>query len=144
MKKHLIVSGIVFVLLIVVLSGCVEGTKYDNSKYPSDEIEVINYKIETYNRGTPDIKIGDGFLHSENDSYYKVSGEIKNIGDELLKDVITYVNFYDIDNNLLDWKDDYTWDLANSYTEKFSVYYFSSEIYFEEVWSIEFETKAYS
>ena len=135
MKKHLIVSGIVFVLLIVGLSGCSE----QETSGAIDKLELISYKVETQKWDKGYKTISNGFNHSEDAELYLITGTVKNIAGETLINVNITAKFYDNTNNFLKEKTTYIGGIPNTYTEDFGIYYFVNEEYFENVCSVKFE-----
>jgi len=115
-KKQFLIIGIVMPLLTIGLSGCTESTNKIDSR-----IELVNTWKET------DSKF----------DFYK--GTIKNIGGELLEEIIVKVNFYDSNNNFLFSDSDVIHNLNNSYTDEFSVRVYNLYKYYNYIDHIEYE-----
>ena len=124
MKKHLIVSGIVFVLLMVGFSGCVE----QDISGDTNQVELVNEWID---RNTA--------IDGSKYDYYK--GTIRNIAGKHLDNIKIIVKFYDRNDNFLFEKTDYVSNLANSYTKDFSVVVYSYGTYYDAIdyWKYEFK-----
>jgi len=138
MKTHIVI-GLTFVLILIGFSGCVEqDTSGDNNRDTNgdtDKIELVNYNVYTYHyEGYGNYeKLSDGFKPNlENVDGYIVEGKIKNIAGEII-DVIITANFYDKNDSFLHSKTDYLYDIENSYTIDFEIYYGRNNKYFESV-----------
>jgi len=106
MKKQYIGIGmVIFLLLVVCLSGCGEEKTMllpDGTKVIGDfqKAEILNYSVVTegYKDGEI-INLGYGFIHNNTSFRYKINIAMKNI------DSTNYVTlealFYDTDNTLL-------------------------------------------
>jgi len=129
MKKKLIVTGIVVILITIGLSGCNESGQTAGD---TDKIELVDYDVET-----------KSIAVNTYDDYKLVSGTIRNIAGEPIHKVTVSVKFYDSNDNLLHTETDDVWDIANSYTEYFEVAYWHTDQYYENVdWNdIRFEFK---
>ena len=92
-KKFVIV--LVFVLLMVGLSGCNELDNF----ITTNNVEVLDYSVISYKFGknivSSNIKLGDGFHYKEDMVGFKVSGTIKNNEGEPLKKIKVIGKFYD-------------------------------------------------
>ena len=139
MKKHLIASGIVLLLLLVGFNGCTELNDNVESSGESDKLELVSYNVETQKWDDGYKAIGDGFIHSGDAELYLITGIVKNIAGETLISVNITAKFYDNTNNLLKEKTTYLGGIPNTYTEDFGIYYFVNEEYFENVCSVKFE-----
>ena len=135
MNKNLIVSGIVFVLLIVIFCGCTDKEPY----YKSNEIELISYNVTTQKWDEEQKVISGGFLHSDEADFYYINGTVKNISNETLIKVNVTAKFYNNTNNLLTERTTYLGGLLINHTGEFGIYYFSNEEYFEEICGVKFE-----
>ena len=102
--------------LTIGLSGCTESTNKIDSR-----IELVNTWKEA------DSKF----------DFYK--GTIKNIGGELLEEIVVKINFYDSNNNFLFSDSDAIYNLTNSYTDEFSVRVYNSYKYYNYIDHIEYE-----
>jgi len=138
MNKHFIVLVTTILFLTVGLSGC-EEVQTDNGSNilgDTDELELVNYTIETYNNNHE--KIGDGFVHDSKAYSYEITGTVKNIAGKFLNRSYTGARFYDNNNNYLNYKMYSTPNLAKNSTANFSMIYASSDEYFEKVHSVKF------
>ena len=135
MNKYYIVIGIIFVLLMVGLSGCTE----QEISGDADKVELVSYNVQTQIWDDGYKTIGDGFIHSEDAELYLITGTVKNIAGETLISVNITANFYDNTNNFLKEKTTYLGGIPNTYTEDFGIYYFVNEEYFENVCGLKFE-----
>ena len=146
MKKITILLIALMVICVGFLSGCDEKTSNGGINGDSDEVELVNYKIETFGAdlGKKPEKIGDGFIHTEKakNGYYKITGTIKNIAGRMLNNITVKVNFYDINHTYLTSKSDYILNLTNTNTDDFKVIYLGFSSYFENVDQIEFDISA--
>ncbi len=146
MKKQIIMLGIVILLICVGLSGCEETTNNGGTTGDTAEVELVNYKIETFgaDMGFKPEKIGDGFIHSEKakNGYYKITGTIKNTAGRMLNNITVKVDFYDINHTYLDSKSDYILNLQDTKTDDFKIIYLCFSSYFENVEQIEFDISA--
>ena len=66
-------------------------------------------------------------------------GTIKNIGGELLEEIIVKINFYDSNNNFLFSDSDVIYNLTNSYTDEFSIRVYNRYKYYNYIDNIEYE-----
>ena len=143
MKKTILLLIAIMVISIGFLSGCNETTSNGGINGDSDEVELVNYKIETFGAdlGSKPEKIGDGFIHTEiaNNGYYKITGTIKNIAGKMLNNITVKVDFYDNNHTYLASKSDYILNLTNTNTDDFKVIYLCYSNYFENVDQIEFD-----
>lgn len=159
MKKHLIVTGMVLVLLVVGLSGCIRTSKTndetDNKKEYTylpdgtkvygdfDKIEITEYTVTTDRRiGFMEYEtIANGFVYSKNASRYLVNVTVKNIANELIDWIYLYVYFYDNQGNELYSGKDTCRDMYINDTCCLEVHWYnsSSPSYFEHMDYIEFE-----
>jgi len=138
MKKHLIVIGIIFFLLIIVFSGCTEQETFGDI----NKVELVSYNIETQKWDYGYKTIGDGFIHSEDAELYLITGTVKNIAGESLNSIKITARFYDNTNNFLREKTTYLGNIANTYTEDFRISYVNTEKYFEKICGVKFEFEA--
>lgn len=134
-KKHLILSGILFILLIVGFIGCLEQEKLKIS----DKIEIVSYNISTKKFDNETSFIGEGFLHTDEADLYYISGIVKNISDEILINVNVTAKFYNNTNNFLTEKTTHVGGIPPKSTKDFGIYYFSNEDFFEEICGLKFE-----
>lgn len=123
--KNGLVVGIIILLTIVSLSGCNERQSLNDT----DEVEIVNYSVET--RDEFGDKIGDGFVHHNDSNRYKVTGTVKNIAGKTLDRITITARFYDIDNEFLHSENATVWKLSKGATDDFSISYYSFEKYFE-------------
>ena len=146
MKKTILLLIVIMVISVGFLSGCDETTSNGGINGDSDEVELVNYKIETFGAdlGKKPEKIGDGFIHTEKakNGYYKITGTIKNIAGRMLNNITVKVNFYDINHTYLTSKSDYILNLTNTNTDDFKVIYLCYPSYFEYIDQIEFDISA--
>ena len=88
-----------------ILIGGYETTDNSDLNGETDEIELINYTIETFGGeyGYKPEKIGDGFIHTEQakNGYYQIKGKIKNVAGITLKNITIKVDLYDINHTYL-------------------------------------------
>ena len=134
------------VISVAFLSGCDETTTNDDITGDSDEVEIVNYKIETFgaDMGSKPEKIGDGFIYDEKakNGYYKITGTIKNNAGRMLNNITVKVDFYDINHNYLTSEYDYVLNLTNTDTDDFKIIYLGYSSYFEDVDQMEFDISA--
>ena len=146
MKKTILLLIAMMVISVGFLSGCDETTSNGGTTGDSDEVEIVNYKIETFgaDKGFKPEKIGDGFIHNEKakNGYYKITGTIKNIAGRMLNNITVKVDFYDINHSYLASKSDYILNLTNTNTDDFKVICLCYSSYFENVDQIEFDISA--
>ena len=146
MKKISILLISLMVISVGFLSGCDETTSNGDITGDSDEVEIVNYKIETFgaDKGFKPEKIGDGFIHNEKakNGYYKITGTIKNIAGRMLNNITVKVDFYDRNHSYLASKSDYILNLTNTNTDDFKVICLCYSSYFENVDQIEFDISA--
>jgi len=146
MKKTILLIIAMMVISVGFLSGCDETTSNDGITGDSDEVEIVDYKIETYgaDKGRKPEKIGDGFIHTERakNGYYKITGTIKNIAGRMLNNITVKVDFYDNNHTYLASKSDYILNLPDTNTDDFKIIYLCFSSYFENVDQIEFDISA--
>ena len=146
MKKTILLLIALIVISVGFLSGCDETTSNGGITGDSDEVEIVNYKIETFGAdlGSKPEKIGDGFIHNEKakNGYYKITGTIKNIAGRMLNNITVKVDFYDRNHSYLASKSDYILNLTNTNTDDFKVIYLCYSSYFENIDQIEFDISA--
>jgi hypothetical protein len=146
MKKTSILLIALMVISVGFLSGCDETTTDSDTTGDSDEVELVNYKIETFGAelGFKPEKIGDGFIHTEisKNGYYKITGTIKNNAGRMLNIITVKVNFYDINHSYLTSKSDLIENLPDTNTTDFKVIYLGNSSYFEDIEQIEFDISA--
>lgn len=145
MKKTILLLIVIMVISVGFLSGCDETTSNGGINGDSDEVELVNYKIETFgaDKGSKPEKIGDGFIHTEKakNGYYKITGTIKNIAGRMLNNITVKVDFYDINHTYLASKSDYILNLPDT-TDDFKIIYLCFSSYFENIDQIEFDISA--
>jgi len=121
MNKHLIVIGIVVILLAVALSGC-EELSQDGGTQGNTDFEIISYSVESWEDkvlGLDDIKIGDGFLHSDEVDLFTIKGIVKNNAGRLIEALEIKAKFYDGNGIfLLDWTET-LYNIPDTYEEEF-------------------------
>jgi hypothetical protein len=143
MKKTIILLIVMLVVIVGSLSGCDEADTNDSDNGYSDEIEIVNYQIETFGAelGIKPEKIGNGFIHTEiaKNGYYKITGTIKNIAGRILNNVTIKADFYDINKSYLTSKSEYVENLANTKTHNFKIIYLGSSSHFEKIDQMEFD-----
>ena len=135
MKKHLLLSGIIFVLLVVGFNGCTE----QEISGDIDRIELLEYSIVTQKFEEEYKTIGNGFIHSDEAELYLINGTVKNIADEVLISVNITAKFYNNTNTLLTERTTYLGGIPINHTREFGIYYFYNEEYFEEICGVKFE-----
>ena len=123
MKNQLIIVGIIFILLVVVLSGCNDTNQIAGN---TDKVELLDTWVD------PHTAI-DGSKYD----YYM--GTVKNIAGYMLNTIKVTVKFYDSNNNYLFSGYDNIRNLANSYTKDFSVYINSFNDYYEYIDHVEYK-----
>ena len=132
------------------LCGCNETTNNGEKTEDSDEVELINYTIETFGAeiGERPGKIGDGFIHTEQakNGYYQIKGTIKNIAGRTLNNITVKVDLYDKNHTYLgseypEPKNILDLPLLDKVTADFkiNIIYLYTESYFEEVDQLEFD-----
>lgn len=107
-----------------------------------DKLEILNYSVVTEKENHWDYqKIGDGFVHSEDASRYRVNITVKNIAGELLDRIRIDINYYDSLDNHLYSNQEYEWHLYMEETIEFSFTWYNSSYpsYFEHADHISFE-----
>ena len=129
MHKNLFVIGIICILIILVLNGCIEQEK---SEY-KDKVELVSYNIETQMWDNGYKTIGNGFIHSEDAELYLITGIVKNVAGEMLNSIKITANFYDNTHNFLKKKTIDLSGIANASSEDFIISYYDTEEYFENV-----------
>ena len=123
--------------LMMVFSGCTEQeTSVDINK-----VELVSYNVETQKWDKGYKTIGNGFIHSKDAELYLITGTIKNIAGETLKNIKITAKFYDNTNTFLREETTYLENIKNTYTEDFRIYYNATEKYFEKVCGVKFEFK---
>ena len=139
MKKHLVVIGIIFVLLMVGFSGCTELNGNVESSGEIEKVELVSYKVETQKWDYGYKTIGNGFNYSKDAELYLITGTVKNIAGETIISVNITAKFYDSTNIFLKEKTTYLGGIPNTRTEDFGIYYFANEKYFENIRVVKFE-----
>ena len=135
-----------------ILIGGYETTDNSDLDGETDEIELINYTIETFGGeyGYKPEKIGDGFIHTEQakNGYYQIKGIIKNIAGITLKNITIKVDLFDKNHTYLGSeysKPEKIFDLPLQDNEtadfKINIIYLYIPGYFLEVEEIEFDIK---
>ena len=134
MNKKLLIIVIVFLLLVVGLSGCIETG--DNTGW-ADKVQIVSYSIVTYK--SVEEKMANGFVYHEDGKFYMVKGTARNIGGKMLDKVIITVKFYDSNNTFLREESTPVYDVEDDYTWEFEIIYLSTWDYFKDVDHIEFD-----
>ena len=139
MNNRLLIVGIAVLLLAVGLSGCNENM--NSGKVGNQDIEILNYNVTTHwtilERGKFTYVVEQGFYHNMpnntygHETYYKISGTVKNIAGRNLDSVRLDCIFYDKDAiELYDTRypeyefnkhGDTISNLPKGYTEEFSI-----------------------
>ena len=131
--------GLIVLFITIGLSGCIEDANEDTN------IEIISHTIKTYEvvRGGHDKFIGNGFIHVKDDRYtmFRIDGTIKNIGDEILKNVKVHIKYYDSKDNILREDEGVSYSLYINETADFYFIWYDSGFYpyFDHVDHINFE-----
>jgi len=150
MKKKILLLITIMVIIAGFFSGCEETTSNGDITEDSDEVELINYTIETFGAeiGERPEKIGDGFIHNElaKNGYYQIEGTIKNIAGKTLTNVTVKVDLFDKNHTYLgsefsDPENIFDLPLPDKETADFkiNIIYLYTESYFLEVEEIEFD-----
>jgi len=134
MNKYLIVIGIVFLLLSIGLSGCSE--QKIKILGDTDKVEMVSYKIETLSSNKE--KLGDGIIHNSKAAIYQISGIVKNIANNELKNIWVFARLFDRDYNYLDLRKYSITKVLNNTERNFSMTVTSSYDYFSKIWNIDF------
>jgi hypothetical protein len=142
MNKIAILLIALMVIGVGLLSGCDENASNGDTNEDLNNVEIVNYKIETFGAdlGFKPEKIGDGFIHTEQakNGYYKITGTIKNNAGRMLNSITVKVDFYDINHSYLTSKSDYIENLPDTNTTDFKVIYLGNSTHFEKIEQIEF------
>ena len=110
MKDHrfkIKIVFILFVLLIITLSGCITEKPTDEEENENtlteSDLEVVSYTVETQTMKFDKTfeKIADGFVYSKDAYRYLVRGKVKNNGTENISKAWVIVNFYDAEDNMI-------------------------------------------
>ena len=114
----------------------------------TDKVELVSYSVaakwgEIDNQGLFIPKEDTGFTHNipkyGKNTYYLISGVVKNIAVEKLSSISIIANFYDTSKNFLRAEIENISDIDNSFSETFKIYYYCEEKYFDNVDSVNFE-----
>ena len=98
MNKGLIIIGIVFLLLSVGLTACIERKM--EIMGDTDKVEMVNYTVEVFDKDNK--IIGDSFNHGGNANLYKIKGTVRNIAGVKLGNTWISLRLHDRNNNYLD------------------------------------------
>jgi len=146
MKKKILLLIAMMVISVGFFSGCNETTSNGDIDGDSNEVELVNYIIETFGAdlGMKPEKIGDGFIHNEQakNGYYKITGTIKNIAGRMLNNITVKVDFYDINHTYLGSESENILNLPDTNTADFKIICLCFSSYFEDVEQIEFDISA--
>ena len=129
MKKHLIVYGMVFILLVVGFIGC---TEQENSL----KIKLIDYDVQSVGFSVYDIK--EGFQYFKQLYKYDVTGIIKNTGNQIINKVQISALFIDENESVLGTVITYVEDIEIGETKSFNVEFKDKEL-LEYIKDVEFE-----
>ena len=105
MKKQFVIIGIIVIFLNVGLSGCNETSNKTTEN--NNKVELIGYNIEECSP-------------SSNNICKNVNITVKNIGTELIKKLVITTNFYDFNNNYIDFLEVTIQDIPESYIKSTS------------------------
>ena len=150
LKKIILLLIAIMVISFGFLSGCTETTSDDDITEDADEVELVNYTIETFGAeiGERPKKIGDGFIHTElaKNGYYQIEGTIKNIAGRTLNNITVKVDLYDKNHTYLGSEYSLPKELIylplndkETADFKINIIYLYTESYFDEVEEIEFD-----
>ena len=148
MKKTILLIFAMMVISVGFLSGCVETTDNGDTTEETDEVELVNYTIETFGGeyGYKPEKIGDGFIHTEQakNGYYQIKGTIKNIAGRTLNNITVKVNLYDKNHTYLGSESENILNVPHNETANFKINIIGiyTESYYEDVEEIEFDISA--
>ncbi len=106
-KGILIISSIILLMIasIILLIPEKQTSLEDGTivKGSIDEIQIINstYLSWDYDVNPPMVFLGEGFIHSENATFYEVLVFYKNIANIDLENMEINIKYYDVNDNLL-------------------------------------------
>ena len=109
MKKHLIISITVLLIISILLSGCTQEN--NNNDVITDEVELVSSKIET----------------NPSNTVMEVFGTIKNNGNRTIDQVVVEVFFFNKDNEIIHSGTYTVYNFVNGYTADFFVDFRSTE-----------------
>jgi hypothetical protein len=124
MKSTVIGLLIILFFLVFCFVGCTEidtnVPQNESEINTTDDFELIDYTIETFDTGIPwesddETSLGSGFVHNESADYYRIQGMIKNNLNQN-KTVQITIDFYNTQQQYLD---SYTFSLANIAPDNF-------------------------
>jgi len=124
MKSTVIGLLIILFFLVLCFVGCTEidtnVPQNESEINTTDDFELIDYTIETFDTGIPwesddETSLGSGFVHNESADYYRIQGMIKNNLNQN-KTVQITIDFYNTQQQYLD---SYTFSLANIAPDNF-------------------------
>lgn len=132
MKKFLIITGIVFVLLMVGFSGCNDKEKLVDI----NKIELVSYDVQSIGYSVYDKR--EGFQYFEQLYKYDVTGIIKNVGSNIINKVQITALFIDENESIIGLDEVYVEDIEVEDIKSFNVEFKDKEN-LEYVKDIKFE-----
>jgi len=124
MKSTVIGLLIILFFLVLCFVGCTEidtnVPQNESEINTTDDFELIDYTIETFDTGIPwesddETSLGSGFVHNESADYYRIQKKKKNNLNQN-KTVQITIDFYNTQQQYLD---SYTFSLANIAPDNF-------------------------
>jgi len=163
MKKQLMIKLTIIIFLVIGLIGCTStitdedlddnidlndnDPSEDNDKIPdSEKTRILDYSVTTVISifDESNIKVGErtqqGFINDINAERYLITGSVKSIYNEPLRNIVILCRFYDINGAFLSQKSSKIPYIPPRDTERFSILcYKSTTMYFEKISHLEFE-----
>ncbi len=134
MNKQFIIIGIIFLLLVVSLSGCSE--KKIEIIGDTDKVEMVSYNIEVLDKNME--KIGDSLNHGGQANFYRISGTVKNIAGFKLAETWVSARLHDRNEKFLDSRTYLIPSLEINENANFTFMFVYSPDYFEKIWNLYF------